>query len=499
MKHLAVSVAFLLLPCISKAQVLGRRLPDISFGTKSIYSCSSVQFSAADMPATLASGKCIIALGTQIPQTGSCIGNASDQANGQDFCTTVDFTSRTVDMSAAGAVSPRLCAKVSGSPCAVDGDCSAQSVTSVCFAGRCSPTVSGSECYHDGLNTKSLVTGDGTRPIVLSPLMSLGKLGGTGVDGAFDYAGEDTSTTSHKCAANGGNASTCRSGTCSGTWPNGTCTLTPNSLLSHAIGDSNNTLTAFVGNYTTFSLTGGTALTVTNNTNGMGTWLVIRALDAISISGGKFDLKGYGTTGATAATCNAQNQQGKPGGNSIWMGGAGGAAGANAGTAGTAAASDPLISLVPAPNFAGTGGGTSHNNGATAAFGSGNSPFGTGFGATGGGGGGCATACASGSTGAGGKGGGFLRLESLRSVSLTSTAVIDLRGNDGSANGGGGGGGGSLLIVAPSVNNVLTKDTSTCATTGLICVKGGAAGSTNANCGAPAAGGNGDIFTQTLP
>src|SRR5690242_5545762 len=45
-------------------------------------------------------------------------------------------------------------------------------------------------------------------------LTGLAQPGGDGADGAFAYNGEDTSTTSHKCAANGGDPSICNGGTC---------------------------------------------------------------------------------------------------------------------------------------------------------------------------------------------------------------------------------------------------------------------------------------------
>lgn len=284
--------------------------------------------------------------------------------------------------------------------------------------------------------------GYGSATSYLVPGRDFWKLGGSGVDGAFTYGGEDTSTTSHKCAANGGSASTCSGGTCSGTWPNGICTLTYNSILGRSNSLSSNTAVSVVKNYTTITITGGT---VTIGTPGaLGSFLVLRATGAVSLSGsGKIDVVGKGTAAATSGACG-QNT-GKRGGNNAYIpGGAAGASGNNAGSVGVAANSSPLVfPMFNFVNLLGTGGGAIPGTGGVAAVDltADNGPT---LGGTGGGGGGCLTGC-SGTGGPGGVGGGMVRIEA---DSITcNTFTIDASGGVGSGGGSGGGGGGSHFLA----------------------------------------------------
>jgi hypothetical protein len=347
------------------------------------------------------------------------------------------------------------------------------------------PTAEGSCYWRTDLNR--LECGDGSTTKVFNDGLMSYAIGGTGADGAFTYAGEGSGACS---------GSICNGGTCTGTTPNGTCTLTFNSRRHQTVNDAAQAW-AVTRNYTSITITGGT-ITVGTPPN-LGTSVVWRATGNVSITGGTINLRGVGTKGATSGACASSNA-GKGGASSdVNAAGAAGASGNNAGGAGVAAA-DPVLGPVEWIDLIGTGGGACPVSGQTGAFANTSAAFGPHLGATGGGGGGCAGSC-SGTCGGGGRGGGYLSIESAQTITIGTTATIDVRGADGTTGGGGGGGGGVRLRGRVVSNSASTDTNAACSgSTPHICTAGGAAGSSPpTNCGAGAAGGTGLVLSTTVP
>ena len=304
-------------------------------------------------------------------------------------------------------------------------------------------------------------------------------VGGSGGSGAFTYNGETTCT-----------GDVCRGGTCSGTAPNGVCTLNVNSILGRygsdnasSYGDPSPTdKFAAVYEYSSFTLQGGT---VTIGGEGdFGGGLIIYVSGDVNITGGKIDLKGKGQKAGTpgAVQCNAT---GNTSGQTRFGHGTGGgknAAGENGSDVDVFSGMEAVALLYS----------VDHHVGGAGAFGSEDSSVGAAniilsYGAPGGGGGGCDTSCSA-TVGTPGDGGGYLKME-VEGVYSCSGATIDVSGTDASGALSGGGGGGLAIIGAKSIG------TNTCTYT----VSGGSGGTSGTNCGAGGNGGNGRAIFIDLP
>lgn len=232
-------------------------------------------------------------------------------------------------------------------------------------------------------------------------------------------------------------------------------------------------------NYTSISLTGTAALTISNpNTNG--TILVLKSQGNVTLtsSGSAIYLKGLGAAASSYGITSQLDQVNK---------GGDGAATNVAGSAGSALVPD-LIYLNSLNIGVGAGGGAggTNNVGATAGGGGGGASLVSAGSAGGAGGGGSLT---TGAGGAGGAGGGAVYIEARGAYNFTST--INVAGNNGAdatgggSNGGGGGGGGGSVVV---LYDSLTADS------GTYIVSGGSGGANTANGGAGGAGGAGDSY-----
>jgi hypothetical protein len=298
-------------------------------------------------------------------------------------------------------------------------------------------------------------------------------VGGAGPAGSFTYGGEGAGACSDDV---------CRGGTCTGTTPNGTCTLDFNSYLLKGSGDAGNAFVSAVHQYIDFTMTAGTLTIGSPGTEGSA--LVLRVQDAASITGGTITVKGKGGVGATSGSCASSNA-GKSGGNTSLF--AGGSAGTSSGTDGSPGTGAGAMALRDMPVFgwfggAGAGGGACPVSGQSSA---GSPVTWRSIGGSGGGGGGCAASC-SGTCGAGGRGGGYLRIEVGGSLVFGASATLDATGDNGAAGGGGGGGGGVIQLIAQAAS-----------VNGLVLVGGGSPGGTPpTNCGAGAAGGTGAYFVN---
>jgi len=317
-------------------------------------------------------------------------------------------------------------------------------------------------CEKDGVDNYAWQAEDFT-------IKPVARLGGAEMTNDFVYGGEDTSTTSHKCAANGGNANVCRGGTCSGTYPNGTCTI---NAVQSAIGSQPGTAAtpSVVLNIRTYTQTAGT-VTITG---GNGQMLVVRASSSINITGGTISVDGLGLAGGAGAACNA-NAIGKPGGTSVANGGTGGTVGGAGGTGVTPGGNVYGFATI---NLIGAGGSSQNAfGGSLQAF------WGPALAGTGGGSGGCNTGCSV-ANGNAGAGGGGIQLET-RGTLTCSGATLTAAGQAGGVHSGGGGGG-SIRLVGKTVSNSCTPN-----------VNGGPGGLGTGGCGAGGAGGPGIVITES--
>ena len=310
-------------------------------------------------------------------------------------------------------------------------------------------------------------------------------VGGSGGSGAFTYNGETTCT-----------GDVCRGGTCSGTAPNGVCTLNVNSILGRygsdnasSYGDPSPTdKFAAVYEYSSFTLQGGT---VTIGGEGdFGGGLIIYVSGDVNITGGKIDLKGKGQKFSQAPGilgCGA----GKVGGIQRLPGGKAGASGAvnNGGNGYDVISLNGLDAYYISRDTClhrGSSGASGPFNGVQIV-----SDHIVSYGATGGGGASCFEALnsCSGSIAPPGEGGGYLKME-ISGTYNCSNATIDLSGTDaGSGVASGGGGGGLGIIAAKDIG------TNTC----TYVASGGLGASGNATCGAGGNGGDGAIIVVDIP
>jgi hypothetical protein len=319
-------------------------------------------------------------------------------------------------------------------------------------------------------------------------------VGGSGGDGAFLMA----PGSSGSCSA-GDCDDSC--GSCTGTRPACTCTLTANSYLG--LYPINSGLASCVYEYTSFTLSGGTVTCGAAMTGtGAPYWggaLVLRIQQSPTITGGTIDMAGKGTPpggGGTSGGTGTARTGGAAGTTAYLPGPGGAAAGKNNGTVGVAAPANYRLRPFSDTYPVGTGGGGGAGSGA----GGGGAPGATvlGFpmvsmaGATGGSSGGCNASVATGTGGEGGRGGGAILIETAGTwaCSGATLTVAGGAGASGKAGGAGGGAGGIELYYRDLGTDTCTKTTT-----------GGAAASPSdaTNCGTSGAGGAGYVRSQRVP
>lgn len=334
--------------------------------------------------------------------------------------------------------------------------------------------------------------GNGNQPNWLAPPQRY-RAGGLGVDGDFVFNGEDA-TSSHHCAADGGAANVCRGGTCSGTFPNGICTLAYNSpILRSSTVAGNTPQSVALYQFSSLTMTSGTLTVGTPGLNGGHMIIYVSGDVSISGSGTIIDerLKGFaGGAGGAACTSSAV---GKAGGAMFEY--KGGTAGTAATTSCTSNACDGIgfpanfdrtvLPWYPSIFVMGSGGGS--QTAAGTGLGIGRADMITG--PTGGGSGGCAASC-TGTVGAGGIGAGtVLMIVGGTYNCLAATWNASGQAGANGAPGGGGGAGGFIHIQA----RLLGTDTCT------YTVSGGAGGTlTGTNCGIGGPGAAGLALRELL-
>jgi hypothetical protein len=320
-------------------------------------------------------------------------------------------------------------------------------------------------------------------------------VGGAGGDGAFLMA----PGSSGSCSA-GDCDDSC--GSCTGTRPACTCTLTANSYLG--MYTLNSGLASCVYEFTTFSLSGGTvtcgaAMTGTGGPY-WGGLLLLRMQGSPTITGGTIDMAakgvppgGGGTSGGTGTA-----RAGGNGGSTAFLAAPGGAAaGKNNGTVGVSTPANYRLRPWGTTYPVGAGGAGGAGSGAVGGAGGGHTPplgwaMSNLSGATGGSSGGCNASVATGTGGDGGRGGGGIIIETAGTWACAGATltVAGGAGASGKAGGAGGGAGGIELYYRDLGTDTCTKTTT-----------GGAAASPSdaTNCGTSGAGGAGYVRSQRVP
>jgi hypothetical protein len=314
---------------------------------------------------------------------------------------------------------------------------------------------------------------------------------GSGADGAFTLPDVSASASCGTTPGSGNCPSVCTGG-CSGTEPNCTCKLTPNSHIGAFNSINTYNTPSVVKQYSSLSIASDWTVTIDRTVtagclNPAASQLQLYVRGDCTING-KIALGGLGGCSVAGGTLSANNA-GKPGHSNMLSGGAAGTTSSVNGGGGNRTAWFSWAPGQALPFLAGTGGGAAPVSGA-----------GTGadtlwferpaLGSTGGGGGGCPSG-ASGTVGPGGFGGGGLVMACMGTLTVDG-ATITLSGNN-AGNGGtsgsaGGGGSGNALLIGSAVTwNSVTVNAA-----------GGTGGSAVSTCGTGGPGGNGMVITYSL-